>query len=365
MSSNQTYHTWVQRILQLRPTERMTRVCNLAHLGVGIFESKSVHLSKVATKVVSLATLPSGTRRLSRFLDNPAVHVRDWYEPIARGLLESAAQTVGEIRLIADASQVGFQHQLLVIALAYRRRAIPLVWTWVCASKGHSSATKQLALLSYLQRLLPAGIPVTLVGDSEFGAIPVLQQVEQWGWSYVLRQKANNQVQLTEQAPWRDCGTLVQHPGQSAWCEEVQLTLKYAHPTNLLAYWQRGEAEPWLLATNLPTPRLALRVYARRMWVEELFGDLKAHGFNLAKTHLQHVARLSRLTLAVVLLYVWLVAMGTRVIKNGERCLVDRAERRDLSIFQIGWHSIERRLTNASKITIHLCPTGILKLSGG
>lgn len=365
MSSNQTYHTWVQRILQLRPTERITRVRNMAQLLTGIFESKSVHLSKVAIKVVSTATLPSVTRRLSRFLDNPAVRVREWYEPLARDLVQSVAQTVGEIRLIADASQVGFHHQLLVIAVAYRRRAIPLVWTWVRASKGHSSATKQLALLGYVQHLLPPGIPVLLVGDSEFGAIPVLQQVERWGWYYVLRQKANNQVQLGEQAPWRDFGQLVTHPGQSAWFEEVQLTLKYAHPTNLLAHWQVGEAEPWLLATNLPAPRLALHVYGRRMWVEELFGDLKGHGFHLASTHLRHVARLARLTLAVVLLYLWLVSTGTRVIKNSQRYLVDRAERRDLSIFQIGLRWVERRVTNARPVLIHLCPTGKLKLSGG
>lgn len=364
MSSNQTYHTWVQRILQLRPTERITRVRNLAQLVAGIFESKSVHLSKVATKVVSAATLPSVTRRLGRFLDNPAVRVREWYEPLGRDLVQAMAQSVGEIRLIADASQVGFHHQLLVIAVAYRRRAIPLAWTWVRARKGHSSALKQLALLGYVQRLLPVGIPVLLVGDSEFGAIPVIQQVEQWGWYYVLRQKANNQVQLEAQAPWRDFGQLVTHPGQSVWCEEVPLTLKYAHPTNLLAQWQEGEPEPWLLATNLPQPRLARRVYGRRMWIEEMFGDLKGHGFHLASTHLQHVARLSRLTLAVVLLYVWLVSMGTRVIKNSERYLVDRAERRDLSIFQIGLRWIERRLTNAGSVRIHLCPTGKLKLSG-
>jgi hypothetical protein len=365
MSSNQTYHTWEQRILQLRPTERITRVRNLAQLIAGIFEAKSVHLSKVATQVVSAATLLSVTRRLSRFLDNPVVRVRPWYEPIARDLVQAMAQSVGEIRLIADASQVGFHHQLLVIAIAYRRRAIPLVWTWVRAHKGHSSTTKQLALLRYVQRLLPAQIPVLLVGDSEFGAIPVIQQVEQWGWDYVLRQKANNQVQLATHAPWHNFGQLAPQPGQSAWFEEVLLTLKYAHPANLVAHWQIGEAEPWLLATNLPTPRLALRVYGRRMWIEEMFGDLKGHGFNLAKTHLQHVARLSRLTLAVVLLYVWLVSMGTRVIKQGERYLIDRAERRDLSIFQIGLRWIERRLTNVSKITIHLCPTGRLKLSGG
>ena len=219
-------------------------------------------------------------------------------------------------------------------------------------------------MLGYVQRLLPTGVPVLLVGDSEFGAIPVIQQVEQWGWYYVLRQKSNHQVQLDEQADWRDFGQLVTRPGQRLWLTEVRLTLKYAHPTNLLAHWQRGEAQPWLLATNLPQADLALRVYRRRMWIEELFGDLKGHGFHLADTHLQHVARLSRLTLAVVLLYAWLVSVGTRVIKNGERHLVDRADRRDLSIFQIGLRWIARRLAHARPIPIPLCPTGKLKLSG-
>lgn len=365
MSSNQLYHTWLQRIRQLRPGERITRVRTLAQLISGIFASQSVHLSKVATQVMSTARLPSVTRRLSRFLDNPAVRVRAWYAPIARDLVQAVAQTVGEIRLIADASQVGRSHQLLVIAVAYRRRAVPVAWTWVRASKGHSSAMKQLALLGYIQRLLPAGFPVLLVGDSEFGAIPVLQQVECWGWSYVLRQKANNQVQDSQDADWQNFGQVVQHPGQRVWWHQVGLTCQYAHLTNLLAYWQAGESEPWLLATNLPQPRLALRAYRRRMWVEELLGDLKNHGFHLASTQLHHVARLSRLTLAVVLLYVWLVSVGTRVIKNAQRLLVDRAERRDLSIFQIGWRWIQRRLINARAIPIHLSPTGNYKLSGG
>lgn len=364
MSFNQTYHTWLQRIRQLRPTERLTRVRNMAQLLAGIFASRSVHLSQVANKVASSAKLLSVTRRLSRFLDNSAVQVRDWYEPLACDLLHAAAQTVGEIRLIADASQVGFNHQLLMIALAYRRRAIPLAWTWIRTNRGHSSALRQLALLAYVQRLLPTGVPVLLVGDSEFGAIPVIQQVEHWGWYYVLRQKSNHQVQLDEQSDWRDFGQRVTRPGQSVWLAEVQLTLKYAHPTNLVAHWQRGETQPWLLATNLPDLRLALRAYRRRMWIEELFGDLKGHGFHLADTHLQHVARLSRLTLAVVLLYVWLMAVGTRVIKNGERPLVDRAERRDLSIFQIGLRWIERRLANAHTIPIPLRLPAKYKLSG-
>ena len=60
------------------------------------------------------------------------------------------AQSVGEIRLIADGTKVGFNHQLLIVAIAYRRRALPIAWTWIRCAKGHSSAHKQLALNSYV-----------------------------------------------------------------------------------------------------------------------------------------------------------------------------------------------------------------------
>jgi len=70
---------------------------------------------------------------------------------------------------------------------------------------------------------------------------------------------------------------------------------------------------------------------------------------------LRHFDRLSRLTLAVALLYVWLVSIGTRTIRNGLRDLVDRSDRRDLSIFQIGLRFIDRCVTNAFSFRITLC----------
>lgn len=338
MSINRLYSTWFAQIEQLRPEERITRQRTLAWLLVGIYQSKSVYLSKIAMKIPGKANLVSITRRLSRFLSNPKMRVREWYEPIARGLIQSMASSVGEIRLIVDGTKIGFGHQLLMIAVAFRKRSLPIAWTWVRARRGHSSAAKQLALLAYVRSLIPAGIPVSLVGDSEFGAVEVLRQLEIWEWLYVLRQKANHQVKFSIDRDWQSFGDLIQSPGQSIWLGCGFLTLKHAHPVHLLAHWKRGE--------------------------EEMFGDMKGHGFDLESSHLRHFLRLSCLTLAVALLYVWLVSTGAIVIKNGKRLLVDRAERRDLSIFQIGLRSIERRLTNAFSISIRLCPTRSFKLSG-
>ena len=274
------------------------------------------------------------------------------------------AQTVGEVRLIADGTKVGFDHQLLMVAIAYRRRALPIAWTWVRCAKGHSSARKQLALLAYVRGLIPEDVPVSLVGDSEFGTVPVICQVEKWHWDYVLRQKGSHQVKLDGSNTWQRLGALIQAPGQDIWLGPALLTAKHAHPVNLLAYWKKGEDLPWLLATNFATQGDALPAYRRRMWIEEMFGDLKGNGFDLESTHLLHFARLSRLTLAVALLYVWLVSTGARTIKNGQRHWVDRKDRRDLSIFRIGLRWIERCLTNDLSYRIPMCPVYDCKLSG-
>ena len=51
--------------------------------------SRAVRLSQVAGKIPGEAKLTSATLCLGRLLDNPAIHVRAWYEPIARQWLEA------------------------------------------------------------------------------------------------------------------------------------------------------------------------------------------------------------------------------------------------------------------------------------
>lgn len=124
---------------------------------------------------------------------------------------------------------------------------------------------------------------------------------------------------------------------------------------NLLAHWAKEEKEPWLLDTNLPELPTALRFYKRRIWIEEMFGDLKDNDFDLESTMLHHLTRLSRLTLAVAFQYVWLISAGVKITHAGLRHLVDRKDRRDLSIFQIGLRFFERRLIKDFSFQLSLC----------
>ncbi len=196
---------------------------------------------------------------------------------------------------------------------------------------------------------------VFLVGDSEFGSMAVLRQLQQWHWFFVLRQKGNTRLWLDEHPDWQRLDSLMQRAGQSAWCPNGYLTQSDILPVSVLVHWQKGEKEPWCLATNLPDASLTLRYYRRRMWIEEMFADFKKHGFDLESAMLRNPPRLSCLTLAVVLLYFWLLSVGSRTVRTGLRHLVDRKDRRDLSLFQIGAHIIERFLLHSRPFSMSLC----------
>jgi hypothetical protein len=144
---------------------------------------------------------------------------------------------------------------------------------------------------------------------------------------------------------WKRLDSFNLQPGQMLWLGKILLTQASPYPTNMVLHWKVGEKEPWYLATNQLSGRPAVRLYKRRMWIEEMFGDMKGHGFDLELSRLRTPERLSRLTLAVCILYVWLVTLGEHVLKMSFKTEVDRNDRQDLSIFRLGWDWLERRFS--------------------
>lgn len=276
-------------------------------------------------------------------MDNGAVRVRQWYKPIADGIV-AAASVAGEIHLVLDATKISTHHRLVMVGVAYRRRVLPLAWTWVRSSRGHSTTHKQVALLSYVRTLIPAGIQVSLVGDCEFGHSAVLEAMHTWQWDYALRQPGQLLVQLPHTLNWVRLDSLIAKRGDCRFIGGVKLTAAHAVTTHLMLGWDKRYPEPWLLATNLTHPFLILRLYHRRAWIENMFGDLKDNGFDFERSALRHFLRLSRLTLAVCLLYVWFLAFGTELVKRGLHTQVDRTDHRNLSLFRIAWDYLQRAL---------------------
>src|SRR5260370_42496874 len=103
----------------------------------GMFEGRSVHLSRIASHVGGRACKLSVVAQLNRFLGNGSVAVRGGYEPSARELLRQAA-AAGQVILILDSTEVGVSAQLVMGSLDYQGRALPLICAGVPYPKGHT-----------------------------------------------------------------------------------------------------------------------------------------------------------------------------------------------------------------------------------
>ena len=84
-----------------------------------------------------------------------------------------------------------------------------------------------------------------------------------------------------------------------------------------------------------------------RFWIETLFGQQKSRGFALNRTQMTTPEHIDRLLLAIAIATALTLGLGTHVVIIKQTKRVDRAGRRDLSLFQLGWRYLFRLLATS------------------
>jgi hypothetical protein len=354
MNNLHLYHKMLHQLCQWFPQERITRKRNMAWLLVGLYASGRVHLSHIVRKWPLPGKELSLVNRLRRFLSNPRWSAQEWYRPVvARMLAPFAGQP---LRLVIDCTTLGLRYRLMVVGLAYRRRTLPLAWSIHRGIKGHTTTQEQIALFARVEKLLPRQSEVWVMGDTGFQSVNLLCWLRRRGWHFVIRQRGFVNVRWAGQE-WVKLNTLQLAPGQTRVIGWVRMTQVYDVGWFwLLLHWQKGQEEPWYLVSDRPGRRQHIQRYKIRMWIEEMFGDMKGHGFDLEATHLDDLLRLSRLVFALCFAFSWLIALGSWVVKNGYRHFIDHKSRRDKSCFRLGWDWVARCIRLGLPVPIRFSP---------
>src|SRR4051794_21134949 len=123
-----------------------------------------------------------------RLLGNPLVVSDAVMEPFAREVLEQAAAGGEPLSLILDQSKVSERHQVLMLALRWGERALPLAWR-VEQTDGAIGFETQRALLEAVAPWLPGQALVRLLGDRFYGTADLIGWCQERGWDYRLRPK--------------------------------------------------------------------------------------------------------------------------------------------------------------------------------
>jgi hypothetical protein len=355
MNNLRLYHKIFRQLSQWMPGERITRVRNGALLVVGLYLGKAVHMAHIVREWPLPGKELSLVNRLQRFLDNDRVEVVNWYRPVIKPILNRLAGQ--PIRLVMDVTKVGLGHRMTMIGLAYRRRTLPIAWKVVKGPKGHVGYQTTIQLLGEIRQWLPPHSPVELVADAGYESLHLLRWLSRQHWHFVVRLAGRTQVSKNG----KDWAKLNQYPlkeGQTQVVGWVRLTTQHNFGwLYLVMHWDNGEDEPWYLISNHALPSHTLiRQYARRMWIEEMFGDMKGHGFDIEATHLRDARRITRLILGVCIAYIWLISVGSWVVKNGLRHFIDVKSRRDKSYFRLGWDWLARCLRLNQPFPIRFIP---------
>ncbi|HID63717.1 MAG TPA: hypothetical protein EYP49_13415 [Anaerolineae bacterium] len=292
---------------------------------------------------------------------NDAITWEKFYVPILRQL--PGRLNLKVYFLVADTTDIGQRHRALVLSLAYHKRSLPLIWHVEPGSKGHTGEDLQVELLKRLHTHLQFDGLVIFLGDSEFDGVKVQRQLDLQGWYYACRTSPSLYVYPDGEDGFPP-GDLAPEPGSpEQQLDNVEFTTKHRYgPVSCYACWEEPHQEPLILIYNLPPGWLPRPTYKRRFWTEPLFGDCKEGGFRLSTSRMKHAERLGRLFLALAIAYVWMVCLGVRAICEGAADLVDRSNRRTLSIFKTGWRWFKRQIKLGHTVLIYLTLSGDFEL---
>lgn len=322
-----------------------------AALVTGVVLAQTCSLPRAGAATPGRAQDRSKQRRAQRLLANPRLDLGVGQRCLIRRVLQGRR---GRLDLLLDATRMGASAThagvaTVMLAAGWHGRALPLLWrSWPADQPGQDWS----------------GAITAMLADRGLSGGPLAAAARARGWHYLLRVQRTTRLHAADGAV-RTIGELAPRPGTRALRTGVRVWGRRHKPkqrvtdwataptANAVAVWRRGDPEPWLLLTDLPAAVARCADYRRRTGHEELFRDLKRGGWHWQASRVRQPARVDRLLFVLALATLWAVALGQRVLKQGQRPAVEERTRRCYSRFQLGLRWVQRCLATDRAVPCH------------
>lgn len=309
--SVESIRSWVKQIF---PSLRKTQSKNLA-LGIfGLVKAQSGLMSEIVRVVPGAKKHKHRLKRLWRFLSNRRVNTGDlqclWCKWVISTFVPGRYITIA-----LDWTTLPGNIQVLMAAIPFGGRALPLVWTTTTyqAFKDSQNRIEERLILS-LTKSIPHAKRIILVADRGFGRTDLINFLIRLNVLFVLRVRADVII-TTKEGKRRNLRKLKIKVGQVKWFENISYRadggVTKVNLAITLAKPKAGEKEdPWVLVTNLRKAKTAITDYQRRFDIEEWFKDLK-HELGITKLQTKDLGRVRRMVLISVVSYGLIMLVGT------------------------------------------------------
>lgn len=239
------------------------------------------------------------------------VEVRTCFAPLLRWVLSWWPAQEPRLALALDASTLSDRFTVLAISVLYRGCAIPVAWKIVAAGAKGAWQPAWIDLLRSLHGCVPPHWLVVVMSDRGLYAPWLYQQIAALGWHPFLRINQQGHFRPVQEDTFRPLSTLVPKVG-SGWCGDA---VCFSEPKSrlrctVLARWEEGYKEGWLVVTDLAPEQAEVVWYGMRSWIEQGFKDYKRGGWQWHQTKMIDPARAERLWLAIAVATLWVVSVG-------------------------------------------------------
>ncbi len=239
------------------------------------------------------------------------LEVSTCFAPLLRWVLSRWPTDEPRLALALDATTLSQRFTVLTMSVLYRGCAIPVAWKIVGAQEKGSWRPHWIGLLLQVQGSVPSHWTVLVLTDRGLYARWLYEHIRSLGWHPFMRINKQGNVRLAGQRTFRSLATIAPQVG-SAWCGKVECFSEEPSrlPCTLLAQWEPGAEEVWLVVTDLEPTQARVAWYGMRSWIEAGFKDCKRGGWQWHQTKMVDPKRAERLWLAIAVATFWVVSVG-------------------------------------------------------
>jgi hypothetical protein len=298
----------------------------LALFSLGMVFARSCAVTAVAAVLAAAWDHPFNTarQRLREFYQEAAakagakrreIEVETCFVPLLRWILSRWQGR--QLALALDATTLGDRFAGLAISVVYRGCALPVAWTILPAGEKRAWRREWLRMLRLLRPAIPPPWTVLVLADRGRYARWLFRRIVRLGWHPFLRINKGGTFRPTDRAQFVALTTFVPQPSRS-WCGTgTAFKTPECHlACTLIARWEEGHKDPWLILTDLSPESCDPCWYGLRMWIERGFKLTKRGGWQWQATRMSDPERAARLWLAVAVATLWLVSVGSEAEVN-------------------------------------------------
>src|SRR5262249_40972924 len=208
--------------------------------------------------------------------------------------------------LALDPTNLGSRLHVLCASVVYRGMAIPVAWKVLAGGRPEAWHPHWCDLLGRLRRALGEGWQVLVLTDRGLESPRLFAAIQGQGWHPLMRAKASGQFRPAGWHKFYALGRFAPRVGARSGAPG-RAYKPSAHPLEclLLACWEAGHDEPWLLLTDLAACAANPCWYAYRAWIEQGFKVAKSGGWQWQHTRMTDPGRVERHWLALAVATLW------------------------------------------------------------